>query len=131
MKYELTGPCRNCPFRNDTPTYLRAERAEEISDSLMSGSTFPCHKTVDYTSSDEDTGDEGADDDGEGADDDGEGRLTERSQSCGGAMATMERNGFANQMMRIAERLGLYDANKIDPAAPVYSSLHEWVEAHA
>ena len=40
----------------------------------------------------------------------------------------MEKTGQPNQMMRISERLGLYDYRSMNMEAPVYGSLDEWVE---
>lgn len=114
--YTLKSPCANCPFRNDNPTYLREERAREIAASLRSGSTFYCHKTVDYVEDPEDDGTEG--------------RIGSRGRACAGALATMEKEGTPHQMVRIAERLGIYDPSVLDMDSPVYDSLTEWVRAH-
>ncbi|GAB3304098.1 hypothetical protein EK0264_03620 [Epidermidibacterium keratini] len=113
MKYDLTTPCKRCPFRSDIDPYLRPARASEIAEALRQGSTFTCHKTT-------------------VVDPRNEARMVPgpRAQFCAGALATMEREGFANQMMRIAERIGLYDAARVDFDAPVYDSLADWLAAH-
>lgn len=108
-RYSLPGPCANCPFRSDRPFYLNPDRVDEIADALEAGQGFTCHKTVDYT-------------------EDGP-EVNDRGRECGGAMATLEREGRPNQGMRIAERLGFYDPTRIDPDAPVYDSIDEWREA--
>lgn len=111
--YALRAPCANCPFRSDIDPYLRPERAQEIAQALIEGGTFECHKTVDYQNTDEeDTPD------------------TSHAQHCAGALLTMERGGTVNQMMRIAERLGLYDYERMKDDAPVYAGLDVWVHAH-
>lgn len=109
--FTLTSPCANCPFRSDRPFYLSAARAQEIAHSLYEGSTFHCHKTVDYDT------------------EDGEPSIGNRARVCAGALITMEKEGTANQMMRIGERLGLYDRCVLDMDSPVYASLGEWVQA--
>lgn len=37
-----------------------------------------------------------------------------------------ERDGGPNQMMRICERLGMYDPSKLDTSAPVYKTWAEF-----
>lgn len=96
-------------MRSDKPFYLGAGRAREIADSLLADQSFTCHKTVDYS------GDEP--------------KVTERGRECAGAMIILERMGKANQGMRIAERLGIYDASALDMQAPVYETFEDWVEA--
>lgn len=111
--FTLTEPCKKCPFRTDSDAYLRPERYAEIATSLNEGSDFTCHQTVDY----------GEDDDGMSTE-----SVGARGRMCAGAMATLENQGTPTQNMRIAERMGLYDATKLEDA-PVYDSLAEWVKA--
>lgn len=110
--YALKSPCGNCPFRCDKPFYLRPERAAEIAEGLSSnGADFHCHKTVQY-------------------DDEGQSTIDpDKTKVCAGALIVMEKSGVSTQAMRIAERLGLYDATALDMDAPVYDSLAEWVNA--
>jgi len=115
-RYTLTTPCRKCPFRSDVEPYIRPERAKEIADSLRSGANFTCHKT---------TVDPGDDEDGDSYRVDGP-----RARECAGALITMEKEGFSNQNVRIAERLGLYDPTRMNMDAPVYGSLAEWVKSY-
>lgn len=113
--YRLTTPCTNCPFRSDLAKYLRPERAQEIAQALYDGGDFPCHKTtVDV----------------EDAEGQGDRVRGPESAACAGALITMEKEGYSNQMVRIAESMGLYDPTKIDMAAPVYDSLAEWVASY-
>ena len=107
--YSMTKPCPKCPFRNDIRPYLTPERVEEIEASLERAE-FPCHQTVDY-------------------DDDGEGCVTSKSEHCAGALILMEKEGRSSQMMRIAERLGMYDHTKLDMDSPVFDSFEEMIEA--
>jgi hypothetical protein len=112
--FKLVRPCDNCPFRTDGEPYIRAERAVEIAQSLERGAMFPCHKTtVDVET------------------DDGDERVTTPdSQFCAGALIAMERSGTSNQMVRIGERLGLFDAERLDMDSPV-GDLRDFVERHA
>jgi hypothetical protein len=106
-RYGLTSPCSNCPFRSDVPPYLRKARVTEIERSLEQ-SEFLCHKTVQHHE----------DEHGEVWDAD-----TSQSAHCAGALILLEKLGRPSQMMRIAERLGMYDASKLDMSAPVYPSF--------
>lgn len=85
----------------------------EITHSLQRGAMFPCHKTT----ADVET-------------DDGDERVTTPdSQFCAGALIAMEHSGVSNQMVRIGERLGLYDVNQMDMTSPV-GTLDEFVARH-
>lgn len=98
MKYTLTKPCKDCPFRSDIKGYLTKARVREIIYGITSEQkTFSCHKTNDE-----------------------ECNETENSQHCAGALIFLERRNQPNQMMRIAERLGLYDRRKLDMESPVH-----------
>lgn len=53
MRFDLTRPCGNCPFRSDEPFYLRPERVREIlgggkGKAWWPSPSFVCHKTIDY-----------------------------------------------------------------------------------
>jgi len=50
--FELRRPCRNCPWRADLTPYLAAERVAEI----VQAPAFQCHKTVDYSSGEDEPG---------------------------------------------------------------------------
>jgi hypothetical protein len=104
-RYSLTSPCPNCPFRNDIPPFLTRSRVREIQTSLIQ-SEFPCHKTTDF-------------------DDEGEPRTSGREQHCAGALILLEKIGRPSQMMRISERLGMYDHSKLKMDAPVFDSFRE------
>jgi len=47
MKFDMTKPCVNCPFRNDATriTFYNRERAEEIEEQAYRRG-FPCHVTA-------------------------------------------------------------------------------------
>jgi hypothetical protein len=114
--YGIVRPCAMCPFRSDIEPYLTPMGAHEIATSLRNGAGFPCHLTTAAA------GDE------EGADTRAE---TPWSMQCAGALIMMEREGVSSQLTRIAERLGLYDRNRLDMNAPTYEALAAWERAHA
>ena len=98
MKYTMTSPCDQCPFL-DNAQMRRTFSPQRLS--AFAQGDFPCHKT--------------ADDDNE----EGEFCATEKSIACAGALIFNEKRGYANQMMRIAERLGMYDASRLNMDAKV------------
>lgn len=106
MHYNLTKPCANCPFRSDKYFPLRRERVEEI---VYGNEEFACHKTVDYS------GDAG-------------GRIKKKSEHCAGLLILLEHMERPHQMMRIAERLGLYDRLKLDMSQPVYEDAQDYID---
>lgn len=110
MNFDLTNPCGNCPFRNDGKGVpLRPGRAEEICDELDRG-TFPCHKTTRF-------------------DDEGGHVPHENEQHCAGALIMLEHEEAPSQMMRVAERLGLYRRDKLNMEAPVYTERDDFILA--
>lgn len=111
MKFTLRKPCANCPFRSDIDGFLRPDRAAEIVHTITVGDgTFSCHKTNDI-------------------DDEGETIETQKTQHCAGALIFLEHDDNPNQMMRIAERLGIYDRHKLDMTAPVFKTAKDFIEA--
>jgi hypothetical protein len=73
----------------------------------MASGEFCCHKT---TEADDETGSYAPKPD---------------SQHCAGALIFLEAQDRPHQMMRICERLGMYDRKKLDMTAPVFGSLAE------
>jgi hypothetical protein len=102
MNFKLREPCADCPFRRDIDFHLSPSRAQEIADALMTGQTFACHKTTKET--------------GHG-----------NEQHCAGALIFLEAQANPNQLMRIAERIGYYDASQL--TGDCYESTEEFVEA--
>jgi hypothetical protein len=108
MKYTLPRPCKNCPFRSDIKGYLTKARVRQIIDSITRQQrTFSCHKTNETEENDEGWS---------------ETIETENSHHCAGALIFLERLDQPNQMMRIAERIGLYDRRKLDMDSPVHTA---------
>lgn len=102
-----TSPCSLCPFRNDAGRLrVSAERLES-----MASGAFACHKTCDLD------------------DESGEYVPNEESNHCAGALIFLEKQDAPHQMMRIMERIGLYDRTKLDMNAPVFGSLDEVIQA--
>jgi hypothetical protein len=108
--YGMMTPCENCPFRSDVQPYIHPTRVREIERSLIR-SEFPCHKTTTH-------------------DEEGEQVRSGEEMHCAGALILMEKEGRSSQMMRISERLGMYDSRKLDMGAPVYDSFDAMFEAH-
>lgn len=115
MKYDMVRPCASCPFRADIRPYLRRSRVKQIlRDITQNQMTFACHKTL-----------------APGDDELAEMDVTDDSQHCAGAMILLEKMEKPNQMMRIAERLGMYDVRRLDMDALVYETDKEMINAHA
>jgi hypothetical protein len=112
MEYTLTKPCGDmCPFRTDClEGWLGEDRATEIADSLVR-SEFPCHKTTEF-------------------DEDGDSINSKKEKHCAGALIMLEKMEQPSQMMRICERLGMYDASKLDMSQPIFNSTEEFIEHH-
>ena len=109
--HSLRTPCNNCPFRTDIEPYLHAARARQIARGAERHELY-CHKTTIE-------------------DEDGERRIVPgRSKVCAGMMICLERVNRPSQMMRISERLRLYDRRKLDMDAPVYESPEAFIEAY-
>ena len=96
MNYTLTTPCSQCPFLKKNAKSYGLHKLE----AFVSGE-FPCHKTavVDEES--------------------GEFQPTKDSLHCAGALIYLEKRDAPHQMMRICERLGLYDRTKLDMKAKI------------
>ncbi len=103
MEYKMTNPCNLCPFRNDDKRLtVPADRLREFA-----RGEFCCHQT---TEPDEETGDYSP---------------LESSQHCAGLLIFREHMEDPHQMMRIVERLGMYDRTKLNMNAPVFQSWEE------
>jgi hypothetical protein len=112
MKFTLTRPCDQCPFRTDIGTYLTSTRAEEICDSLLNEQTsFPCHKTIHYDVA-------------------GVGHLLDGTQHCAGAMIMLEKMEAPHQLLRIMYRIRAYDPTLLHMDSPVYESDEAMIHRH-
>lgn len=104
------APCARCPFRQDVPIYLRADRREEITEALAYGQTFWCHGTVEWSE----------DDDGN------EHPETADAVECAGAQKALIAAGGSSQLARVAERLGMADLDQVAERGPDVWSLNDW-----
>lgn len=114
----MRKPCDDCPFLRVGGIRLRAARVRQIAGGMLSpqGATFTCHKsTVEDTDS---------------------GKMVDgpNAQHCAGALIFGEKNGNSTQMMRIAERLRMYDPMALmadkEAVASVFDDLDEMVKAN-
>lgn len=95
MHFDLHVPCCNCPFLRKGGIRLKKARVRQICRDILSdqGKTFACHKTT--------------------ADRNGELVEVAASRHCAGALIFTEKHGSCTQMMRIAQRLQMYDPRKL------------------
>lgn len=117
MRFDLRKPCPQCPFRPAAGAFLHVERAREIAQAVTEGNvTFSCHKHLHGRERSNGSYNPGHGD-----------------QMCAGAMAFVEKLGAANQMLQIAERLGIRDPNRLLPEAlaDVYESVEAMAQGHA
>lgn len=89
MKFNLKKPCKDCPFLKGSSTNitLDEERLDGIVSDIRNDMSFTCHKTLELPSREQ--------------------------QHCAGTLVFLERENNPNQMMRIAERIGIYDRTKL------------------
>jgi hypothetical protein len=82
--YRITKMCSNCPFRNDEHAiHLSEGRLDSIKEALLRGENFVCHKTV-YSKD-----------------------SKQKPLMCAGAYEFLIKNKQPNQIMQIAERIGV------------------------
>jgi hypothetical protein len=94
MKYNLTAPCDQCPYLIGSGFTYR-QLVEHAS------GEFGCHKQCDSDN------------------DEGVFMPREKTNHCAGALIFLEKRGTSHQMMRICERLGIYDRTKLNMDANV------------
>lgn len=100
MKYTMIRPCAECPFTMEAKQFSTKRLKELVGDG-----SFPCHKTAEIEEDERSGMDQYV--------------AREKSVHCAGALIFLEKRGQPNQMMRIAERLGLYDHSKLDMSVKV------------
>lgn len=95
MKFDLRTPCPDCPFLcgSSTNRSLDPERIQGIVTDIKNNATFTCHKTLDLP--------------------------TPVQQHCAGALIFLENGEHPNNMLRIAERLVLYDHTRLNRKADI------------
>lgn len=100
MHYKMKDPCNECPFLIGSGFTYRSLVAHASGE-------FPCHKSCKINE---------------------EGDFEQRNEKtphCAGALIFLEKQDRPHQMMRICERLGMYDRTKLNMAAPVVSSAKD------
>lgn len=88
MRYTKTEPCPDCPFLVGTEHAYSGKRLRQFANG-----EFPCHKTAKLEND--------------------EFIATGDSVHCAGALIYCEKRNRPHQMMRISERLGMYDYTKL------------------
>ena len=115
-------PCANCPFRLNVKPYLRRARAKEISECLIRGGFFECHKTIEWEE-----------------DSQGSPIYVDRRHGkfCGGALATYTNNRddgnvYTNQAVRILHRIGRLTIQDLENLylGLVYDSFEDFINVH-
>lgn len=91
MKFDMTSPCSECPFLKSMKRGFTVQRLREFA-----SGAFPCHKTAQMD------------------DEEGQYEATPNSQHCAGALIFLEKRGQSSNFMRVMERLGFYDYEKLD-----------------
>jgi hypothetical protein len=115
MYFDLHVPCSNCPFLKRGGIRLTKPRVKQICRDILSdqGKTFACHKTT--------------------VERNGEMVEAMSSRHCAGALIFSEKHGSCTQMMRIAERLRMYDRKKLmanqEVVGLVFDSIGEMMKA--
>lgn len=95
MKFNLKKPCKDCPFvkGSSTNTTLAEGRLDGIVHDILHDASFVCHKTLE--------------------------KEWNEQEHCAGALIYLERQKRPNQIMRIAERIGLYNYKQLASADDV------------
>lgn len=108
MRFNMTSPCINCPFRSDSNRcILEPFRAKQISESLLKGEMFSCHETINY------------------------GRRNRKTEKhCAGAIITLEHMDKPNNYMQIFGRLGYYIKETMNFDAPVFKTMKEFLKVN-
>lgn len=95
MNYNLHTPCPECPF-------LKGSRYTQRRLAQFASAEFPCHMQSELN-----------------ADNEFVERADGKTNHCAGALIYLEKRNTSHQMMRICERLGVYDRTKLDMDANV------------
>lgn len=105
--FDRKKPCPTCPFRTGGRGLrkLGCRRAQEIADALLNDQTFTCHDDIS--------------------------RPEQDRQHCVGAMMLLEKQDRPNQIMRIGERIGIYNPDDLVGRDEVFDDLADWVECQA
>lgn len=109
MNYGMTEPCDACPF-------LKRSGFTFASLTRHASGVFACHKACVLEDRE-----------------DGNGEAyharNAKTPHCAGALIFLEKQGAPHQMMRIAERLGMYDRTKLNMSVDVGSKPRDYRRA--
>lgn len=94
MNYSMTEPCDACPFLKTSGFRLASLKRH-------AGGEFACHKTCELSEETDNY------------------EPKKKSLHCAGALIFLEKRDQPHQMMRISERLGMYDRTKLNMKANV------------
>lgn len=94
MNYSMTEPCDACPF-------LKGSGFKLASLKRHASGEFACHKTCNLNEKSDQY------------------EPKEKSLHCAGALIFLEKRNSPHQMMRICERIGMYDRTKLNMKASV------------
>jgi hypothetical protein len=84
----MKQPCKDCPFQKSIKYSLSPEKAEDILQAITHDKAFHCHKTVDYSETQE-------------------GRVTSNSKLCFGAVLFLENTVRGGCRSNVMFRFGL------------------------
>lgn len=102
MHYKLRTPCNQCPFLIGSGfSYAQLLR--------YSSGEFACHKACDLVEIEEGV-------------DEFHQKANNKTPHCAGALIFLEKQDRPHQMMRIAERIGMYDPTKLNMDASVVAT---------
>ena len=79
-------PCKDCPFSSEVGSYLNLGKRLDIDATISNDGSFHCHKTVDYSQSNE-------------------GRVTPDSKLCFGSALYLEKNARGGMRSNVQYRL--------------------------
>lgn len=103
--FACTKPCETCPFRVHGDKPIRHLHPDAVRD-YWNAQNFFCHSLYDYDNHSED-----------------------KRVSCAGFLKAHETEGTPSQMMRIGQRLRLYDPTKLDTTVEVFTNVEDMVAA--
>lgn len=118
--FNLTRPCAECPFRKTGGVRLTEARAREVAGYFVNvdnrvpwtGSTFPCHKTV----QDVDENDES---------DDARWLSAEWELCAGGVLFALKQGGMLPSIVQLARRLGQLKTDELQGRDEIVDTLDE------
>lgn len=101
MKYNMTEPCDACPFLIGSGFVWKQLVA-------YASGEFPCHKACKLNESEEFV------------------KRSKKTPHCAGALIFLEKQNKPHQMMRICERLGLYDRHSLNMEARIGTKPNDY-----